>query len=118
TQPNEDFRVVQMTPRGSRCSIALLHNAGLGPDLRTAPGSLKGLHLVVTDIEAAAAELAGRGVSVSGLFHFADGRQQDGPDPKRGDYESFFTFNDPDDNVWMVQERKTDPWDQPAPSQA
>ncbi len=111
-RPNEDFRVVQLTPPGSRCSIALLHNAGLGVDLRMPAGSLKGPHLVVADIEAARAELVERGVPAGGLIHFVDGAQTPGPDPQHGDYNTFFTFSDPDGNVWMVQERKTDPYAQ------
>ena len=93
----EDFRVVQLTPPGSACSISLMRNAG-------AAGSLQGLHLVVPDIEAARAELTGRGVEFSGPFHFADGQQQPGPDPQRGDYNSFLAFKDPDGNAWLVQE--------------
>ncbi|HXA30328.1 MAG TPA: VOC family protein [Candidatus Angelobacter sp.] len=93
----EDFRVVQLTPPGSACSIALMRN-------REAAGSLQGLHLVVNDIEAAAAELSGRGVAVDALFHMAEGGQQPGPDPERRDYNSFLTFKDPDGNVWLVQE--------------
>src|SRR5690349_24544997 len=64
TRPAENFRVVQMTPPGSACSITI--GVGLGA---SEPGSLKGLHLVVSDIEAARAELAGRGVPVSEVFH-------------------------------------------------
>ncbi len=93
----EDFRVVQLTPPGSTCSIALM----LNPD---AAGSVQGLHLVVPDIDAASSELAGRGVSVSGVFHFEDGAQAPGPDPQRRSYNSFLTFSDPDGTGWMVQE--------------
>lgn len=93
----EDFRVVQLTPPGSACSIALMRN-------REAAGSLQGLHLVVNDIEAAAAELSGRGVAVDPMFHMAEGGQKPGPDPERRDYNSFLTFKDPDGNVWLVQE--------------
>jgi catechol 2,3-dioxygenase-like lactoylglutathione lyase family enzyme len=95
----EDFRVVQLTPPGSACSIALMRNA-------QAAGSLQGLHLVVTDIDAAHAELSARGVSVSEIYHFDDGGQQSGPDPKRSDYNSFLSFSDPDGNGWLVQEVK------------
>jgi catechol 2,3-dioxygenase-like lactoylglutathione lyase family enzyme len=95
----EDFRVVQLTPPGSACSITLMHNA-------EAPGSVRGLHLVVPDIEAARAELAGRGVDVSEVFHFESGRQLPGPDPARADYNSFLAFTDPDGTGWMVQERR------------
>jgi catechol 2,3-dioxygenase-like lactoylglutathione lyase family enzyme len=92
-----DFRVVQLTPPGSACSITLMRNT-------ESAGTLQGLHLVVNDIEAARAELAGRGVEVSRPFHMEEGGQVDGPDPERRDYNSFLTFNDPDGNGWLVQE--------------
>lgn len=107
--PNDDFRVVQLTPNGSRCSIALMRNDRPGPI--EGQGPVKGLHLVVTDIEVARAELVGRGVQASEPFHFVDGRQLAGPDPQRGDYNSFMSFADPDGNTWLVQERKTDPYE-------
>lgn len=94
-----DFRVVQLTPPGSACSIALMRNA-------QAPGSVQGLQLVVSDIEAARAELAARGVEVSPLFHFEAGGQVPGPDPQRSSYNSFFSFSDPDGTGWLVQEVK------------
>ena len=97
TSAGEDFRVVQLTPPGSACSIAIMRNTERA-------GSVKGLHLVVPDIEAARAELVGRGTDVSELFHFGEGRQVSGPDPDRADYNSFFSFSDPDGNGWMVQE--------------
>jgi catechol 2,3-dioxygenase-like lactoylglutathione lyase family enzyme len=93
----EDFRVVQLVPPGSACAIAVMKN-------EQAAGSLQGLHLVVTDIDRARAELTGRGAQVSELFHFEEGGQRDGPDPGRGDYNTFFSFNDPDGNGWLVQE--------------
>lgn len=93
----EDFRVVQLTPHGSACSIALMKST-------TAPGSLDGLQLVVSDIEAARADLVGRGVEVSEPFHFEAGGQAPGPDPQRADYASFFSFKDPDGNGWLIQE--------------
>jgi predicted enzyme related to lactoylglutathione lyase len=93
----EDFRVVQLVPPGSACAIALMRN-------QAAAGTLQGLHLVVTDIEAARAELVSRGVAASGLFHFADGAQVDGPDPERSDYGTYLSFADPDGTGWMVQE--------------
>ena len=97
--PNDAFRIVQMVPPGSACAIAF------GKGLRNGePGSVKGLHLVVNDIEVARAELVGRGAPVSGLFHFEDGAQADGPDPARSDYNTFFSFDDPDGNAWLVQE--------------
>jgi predicted enzyme related to lactoylglutathione lyase len=93
----EDFRVVQLTPPGSACSIALMRN-------QQSPGSLQGLHLVVRDIDAARAELVERGTQVSDVFHFETGGQAPGPDPQRSDYGSFLTFSDPDGNGWLVQE--------------
>jgi catechol 2,3-dioxygenase-like lactoylglutathione lyase family enzyme len=95
----EDFRVVQLTPPGSACSVTLMRNM-------RAPGSVQGLQLVVPDIEAARAELAGRGVDVSEVFHFESGRQLPGPDPAGADYNSFLAFSDPDGTSWMVQERR------------
>jgi catechol 2,3-dioxygenase-like lactoylglutathione lyase family enzyme len=101
-QPNADFRVVQLTPPGSACSISI----GKGVSGGMAPGSIKGLHLVVSDIEAARAHLASRGVTVSGPVHFESGQQVPGPDPERRDYNSFLFFEDPDGNGWMVQEAR------------
>jgi catechol 2,3-dioxygenase-like lactoylglutathione lyase family enzyme len=92
-----DFRVVQLTPPGSACSIAIMKNTD-------APGSLQGLHLVVSDIDAARAELVSRGADVSEPFHFEAGAQVTGPDPGRADYDSFLSFSDPDGNGWLVQE--------------
>lgn len=99
SSPTPEFRVVQLTPPGSACSITI--GTGL---LDTAPGSVRGLHLVVVDIEAARAELAGRGVAVSPIRHFADGAWQPGPDPERRTYQSFADFSDPDGNTWVLQE--------------
>jgi catechol 2,3-dioxygenase-like lactoylglutathione lyase family enzyme len=98
-QPNEDFRVVQFTPPGSACSITI--GKGL---TEAAPGSAQGLHLVVTDIEAARAELTGRGVDISELFHFGPEGQTPGIDPNRADFGSYATFTDPDNNGWLLQE--------------
>ena len=92
-----DFRIVQLTPPGSACSITLMKNT-------RAPGSLQGLHVIVSDIERARAELVERGSDVSEVFHFDEGAQAPGPDPERSDYGSFFSFSDPDGNSWMVQE--------------
>ncbi|MEH2362160.1 VOC family protein [Nostoc sp.] len=106
----EDFRVVQLTPPGSECSIII------GTGITSAvPGSVQGLHLVVFDIEAARAELVDRGVEVSEVFHDIGGifhhagteRRVPGPDPKRRDYASFASFSDPDGNAWVLQEVKT-----------
>ena len=93
----EDFRVVQLTPPGSACSISLMRNAD-------AAGSLQGLHLVVSDIDAARAELVARGAAVGEIFHFDAGGQQPGPDPQRAPYGSFLSFSDPDGTGWLVQE--------------
>jgi predicted enzyme related to lactoylglutathione lyase len=93
----DDFRVVQLTPPGSACSIAIMRN----PERA---GSVQGLHLIVSDIDLARAELIERGMEVSELFHFGEGGQVAGPDPNRGDYNSFLSFSDPDGNGWMVQE--------------
>jgi catechol 2,3-dioxygenase-like lactoylglutathione lyase family enzyme len=95
----EDFRVVQLTPPGSSCSITIMRNTG-------AAGSVQGLHLVVADIDAARGELAGRGAEVGEIFHFESGTPVPGPDPQRTDYGSFFSFADPDGNSWLVQEVK------------
>jgi catechol 2,3-dioxygenase-like lactoylglutathione lyase family enzyme len=95
----EDFRVVQMTPPGSACAIAVMKQ----PERA---GSLLGLHLIVSDVDAARAELAGRGIEVSEVFHFDEGGQQPGHDPERRDYNSFVSFSDPDGNGWLVQEVK------------
>ena len=100
-QPSEEFRVVQITPPGSSCSITI----GIGIT-DAAPGSYRGTHLVVTDIEAAQAELVGRGVDVSEIRHMGSGGWQPGPDPERRDYGSFADFKDPDGNTWVLQEAK------------
>ena len=94
----DEFRVVQMTPPGSACSITVMAPPS------DAPGSLQGTHLIVTDIEAARAELAGRGVEASDFFHFGAEGQTDGLHPERADYGTFFSFSDPDGNGWLVQE--------------
>jgi catechol 2,3-dioxygenase-like lactoylglutathione lyase family enzyme len=93
------FRVVQLTPPGSACSIAV----GLGIT-EAAPGSAQGLHLVVPDIEAARDELVTRGVDVSEPFHFGAEGRTSGVDPERRDYGSYLAFGDPDGNAWLVQE--------------
>jgi catechol 2,3-dioxygenase-like lactoylglutathione lyase family enzyme len=99
----EDFRVVQLTPPGSACSITLMRNGA-------AAGSIQGLHLVVCDIEAARTELASRGTEVSEVFHFEEGGQKPGPDPQRNSYNSFLSFSDPEGNGWLVQEvRRAEP---------
>lgn len=95
----ESFRVVQMTPPGSACSITIGVNVGAGE-----PGTTKGMHLVVDDIKAAHAHLQARGVENTGIQHFEDGRMTPGPDPEGRDYGSFIFFSDPDGNTWAVQQ--------------
>jgi catechol 2,3-dioxygenase-like lactoylglutathione lyase family enzyme len=95
------FRVVQLTPPGSACSITI--GTGL---TKSTPGTYQGLHLVVTDIEAARAELVGRGAEVSEPFHFGAEGQAAGLDPNRADYGTFMSLADPDGNGWLVQEVK------------
>jgi len=101
------FRVVQMTPPGSPCSIIF------GTGLTTAiPGSVQGLHLVVSDIETARAELVAHGAAVSEIFHDAGGifhhagstDRVAGLAPERQSYKSFASFSDPDGNGWVMQE--------------
>ena len=101
TTPSEGFRVVQMTPPGSSCSITI--GEGLTD---AAPGSYRGTHLIVTDIEAARAELVGRGVEVTEVRHFDrdGGDWTPGPDTSHADYASFADFRDPDGNSWVLQE--------------
>jgi catechol 2,3-dioxygenase-like lactoylglutathione lyase family enzyme len=98
-QPNEQFRVVQITPPGSPCSLTI----GIGIT-DAAPGSYRGTHLVVVDIEAARAELVGRGVDVSEIRHMTPNGWQPGPDPEHRKYNSFADFSDPDGNTWVLQE--------------
>jgi catechol 2,3-dioxygenase-like lactoylglutathione lyase family enzyme len=98
-QPNEEFRVVQITPPGSACSLTI----GIGLS-DAAPGSYRGTHLIVTDIEAARAELVGRGVEVSEIRHMTPNGWEPGVDPEHGDYGSFADFKDPDGNGWVLQE--------------
>jgi catechol 2,3-dioxygenase-like lactoylglutathione lyase family enzyme len=105
-----DFRVIQLTPPGSPASI--IFGTGIST---AAPGSAEGLHLVVTDIEAARAELLSRGAELSEVFHDAGGvfhhagttAREPGPDPQRGSYGSFAAFSDPDGNGWILQEITT-----------
>jgi catechol 2,3-dioxygenase-like lactoylglutathione lyase family enzyme len=94
------FRAIQFTPPGSSCSIHF------GTGITTAvPGSARGHYLVVSDIEAARAELVARGVDVSEVFHRWVGEaSMSGPDPARRSYASYATFSDPDGNDWLLQE--------------
>ena len=106
----DDWRLVQMTPPGSPCSV--MFGKGFTP---AAPGSVQGTFLVVDDLEAARATLVGQGVDVSEVFHF-DGNllrvagtkgRVPGPDPDGRSYFSFASFSDPDGNSWLLQEVKT-----------
>jgi len=106
----DGYRVVQLTPPGSGCSIIFGEGVTSAP-----PGSFQGLQLSVYDIDAARADLLARGVDVSepfhdatGIFHHAgtEGRV-DGPAPSHADYGSFAAFSDPDGNGWLLQEIKT-----------
>lgn len=111
----DDFRVLQFTPPGSGCSVIFGKNVTAAP-----PGSAQGLYLIVSDIEAAHAELSSRGVPISEIFHGAAvgyggtdepylfGRiRVKGPDSERRSYRSFASFNDPDGNGWLLQELTT-----------
>jgi catechol 2,3-dioxygenase-like lactoylglutathione lyase family enzyme len=99
TKVGPEQRVVQVVPPGSECAI------GFGTGLTSAaPGAAQGLHLVVSDILAARAELTGRGVAVSGVRHLEAGTWVDGPHPGRENYQSFADFTDPDGNIWILQE--------------
>ncbi|AWL94687.1 MULTISPECIES: VOC family protein [Bradyrhizobium] len=111
----DDWRVIQFTPPGSACSVIFGRNV-----TAAAPGSARGLYLVVSDLEAARQDLLDRGVEVSAPFHGA-GDVHAGPDepylfgsvrvsgadPKRGSYASFAAFSDPDGNGWLFQEVTT-----------
>lgn len=104
------FRVVQLTPPGSACSI--IFGSGV---TSAAAGSTEGLQLVVSDIEAARSDLVGRGVDVSEVFHDSGGvfhhagaeARAPGPAPERQTYGSFASFSDPDGNTWFLQEVTT-----------
>jgi hypothetical protein len=88
-----------MTPPGSACSITI----GIGIT-SAAPGSYRGTHVVVADIEAALAELVERGVDVSEIRHMGPDGWAPGADPEHRDYASFADFSDPDGNSWVLQE--------------
>jgi predicted enzyme related to lactoylglutathione lyase len=103
--PNDNFRVVQLTPPGSSCSVQI--GKGL-TDARS--GSLRNIFLVVTDLAEVRSRLLERGVEVSEIRHKTpigawDGCFAPGLDPARGDYASFANFSDPDGNSWLLQER-------------
>lgn len=105
------FRVVQFTPPGSGCSIQF------GTKITSAaPGSVRGLYLIVSDITAARNQLIARGIDASEVFHAgtpgaqfqSDGNGRvNGPAPDHASYGSFVTFNDPDGNGWLLQEVTT-----------
>jgi catechol 2,3-dioxygenase-like lactoylglutathione lyase family enzyme len=108
----DSWRVIQFTPPGSPSSVIFGKNV-----TAAAPGSARGLYLVVSDIKAARDELVARGIEVSEIFHasgdvhtgpdepYLFGRQRvSGPDPERGTYRSYASFNDPDGNGWLLQE--------------
>jgi catechol 2,3-dioxygenase-like lactoylglutathione lyase family enzyme len=106
------FRVVQFTPPGSGCSIHFGANI-----TSAAPGSAQGLHLIVSDIQAARGELVARGVNISQVFHAGTpgaqfqpdgaGGRLSGPAPDHASYRSYARFLDPDGNTWMLQEVTT-----------
>jgi catechol 2,3-dioxygenase-like lactoylglutathione lyase family enzyme len=106
------FRVLQFTPPGSGCSVIFGKSV-----TAAAPGSARGLYLIVSDVEAARKDLIGRGVAVSEVFHDAAGiyagddepflfgrTRVSGPDPARNSYRTFASFSDPDGNGWLFQE--------------
>ena len=101
-RPTADFRVVQLTPPGSACSVQLV--------MADSPGRVHNLYLVTTDLADARAKLIARGVAVGAIRHkdpvetWAGGWSA-GLDPKRRDYASFADFADPDGNTWTLQER-------------
>jgi catechol 2,3-dioxygenase-like lactoylglutathione lyase family enzyme len=105
----DDWRGMQLTPPGSPCSIIF------GKGVTTAvPGSAQGLFLIVSDIQAARADLIEHGVDVSDVFHFEGGLRVSGtkgrvpgPDPEGHSYRSWASFSDPDGNGWLLQEVKT-----------
>jgi len=102
--PTKSIRIVQFTPPGSGCSITFGNGV-----TAAAPGSATAA-LIVSDIEAAHDELIGRGIEASEMWHgapFPLEARLPGPDPKRTSYGSFFAFNDPDGNAWLVQEVTT-----------
>lgn len=104
---DESYRVVHMTPPGSPCSI--LFGTGVTTAL---PGTVRGLHLVVTDIEKACLYLRERGVKTGEIFHdtcdmfhrCTGETRRSGPHPQRLEYRSYATFDDPDGNEWVLQE--------------
>ncbi|MGX1324586.1 putative enzyme related to lactoylglutathione lyase [Bradyrhizobium sp. USDA 377] len=113
----DEWRVIQFTPQGSACSVIFGRNV-----TAAAPGSARGLYLIVSDLEAARRDLLERGIAVSESFHGAGdvhagpdepylfgSLRVSGADPKRGSYSSFASFSDPDGNGWLFQEITTRP---------
>jgi catechol 2,3-dioxygenase-like lactoylglutathione lyase family enzyme len=100
-QAGDNFRVVQLTPPHSGCSVAFGTGVTTGE-----PGSVHRLILAVSDIDAARAAIASRGVEVSDVFHLAGGRVP-GRDPQNRSYQTYAAFSDPDGNEWLLQEIKT-----------
>jgi len=111
----DDFRVIQFTPPGSGCSVIFGKNV-----TAAVPGSAQGLYLIVSDIEAARAELLRRGIGIGQVFHGAAGVyagtdapylfgriRVSGPDAEHRSYRSFASFSDPDGNGWLFQEVTT-----------
>jgi catechol 2,3-dioxygenase-like lactoylglutathione lyase family enzyme len=111
----KDYRVIQFTPPGSGCSVIFGKNV-----TAAAPGSAQGLYLIVSDIQAARAELVARGAGPTEVFHDAGGvyagadhpylfgrLRVNGPDPEHRSYRSFVSFSDPDGNGWLLQEITT-----------
>lgn len=116
-EDGEDFRLVQMTPPGSACSVHFGHGLTAAE-----PGSYADMHLVVSDVEGARADLSAKGIEVTEVFHCVGGfgcRYRDigellpgaglderasGPDPAGQSYSSFASFSDPDGNTWLFQE--------------
>jgi catechol 2,3-dioxygenase-like lactoylglutathione lyase family enzyme len=99
-EPSDAVRIVQFTPPGSGCSIAI--GKGITP---AEPGSFQGSELAVYDIDAARKDLISRGIEVSEVFHL-DGGPVPGPDPEGRSYMTFASFSDPDGNAWQLQEIK------------
>lgn len=94
-----DFRVVQVTPPGSACSLTF--GSGINP---SEPGTLGGVQITVSDIEEAHRFFTDRGVENSGIQHFEHGQPAPGPDPDRAPFNSFIFFTDPDGNRLAIQE--------------
>ena len=106
-----EWRVIQFTPPGSGCSVIFGKNV-----TSAAPGSARGLYLIVSDIGAAREELLARGVRISEVFHAGEekigtdepylfgSRRVSGRDPERRTYRTYASFNDPDGNGWLLQE--------------